>query len=84
MSLDLKHEEIELDPDNLTLVPVVQRSDREWVFRLGTLEIAAQSEDDMREWVNKIQETLLMNKVKVGLTLHSLGLWFEMTIVEEQ
>ena len=71
---------IELDPENLSLIPIVQRPDREWIFRLGTLDISAQSEDDMREWVNKIQEALQMNKVKVSLTSLNLDSFINLSI----
>ncbi|CAG2176408.1 unnamed protein product, partial [Oppiella nova] len=68
-SWDLKHGSIELDANNLVLIANVQNKSREWVFRLGTLEISAQNEEEMKEWVNKIQETIQLNKAKVCMQL---------------
>lgn len=62
---DLKHESIELDTNNLVITPNVHNRTREWVFRVGSLEISAQSEDEMKEWIHKIQEAIQMNKNKV-------------------
>ncbi len=62
---DLKHGTIELDTNNLVITPNLHNRTREWVFRLGSLEISAQSEDEMKEWIQKIQEAIQMNKNKV-------------------
>ncbi|XP_054169332.1 1-phosphatidylinositol 4,5-bisphosphate phosphodiesterase gamma-1-like [Oppia nitens] len=62
LSLDLKHGFIELD--STTLISNIQNKSREWVFRLGSLDISAQNEDELKDWINKIQETIQLNKVK--------------------
>jgi len=62
---DSKHGSIELDTNNLVIIPNVRNPNREWVFRLDTLEISAQTEDEMKEWISKIQETIEMNESKV-------------------
>ncbi len=62
---DLKHGSVELDTNNLVIIPNVLNRTREWVFRLGSLEISAQSEDEMKEWILRIQEAIQLNKTKV-------------------
>ncbi len=62
---DLKHGSVELDTNNLVIIPNVLNRTREWVFRLGSLEISAQSEDEMKEWIHRIQEAIQLNKTKV-------------------